>query len=345
MKTFSVLLATTALIAFPYTGKAETYVGLGGGLSVGHEKDISTNIDQSAQYDLGWGALGTVGYKFDGGLRTELELGYRTNGLDDLQASPVTGGDLNLYTVMANVLYDFNHNGAFKPYVGVGAGMAWADFNNIRTISGSSIDETNTGPAVQGLVGASYAISNRLDLFTQYQYLYAFEIDPHTASGLNTSADLHNSLITAGVRYSFGSPELPAPLVPVAAPAPAPVEQPVAAPAAPAAPQKYMVFFDWNRSDITIEAADILKTVADNVKKGEQVQLDLTGHADRSGPDGYNQKLSERRAEAVKKHLVRLGVQMGEITTHAKGESDPLVTTDDGVREPQNRRVEIVTGR
>ena len=67
-----------------------------------------------------------------------------------------------------------------------------------------------------------------------------------------------------------------------------------------------------------------------------------TGHADRSGTVKYNLGLSKRRAEAVKKALVQLGITSNEIATVWKGEAEPLVQTKDGVREPQNRRVEIV---
>ena len=68
----------------------------------------------------------------------------------------------------------------------------------------------------------------------------------------------------------------------------------------------------------------------------------MAGHADRSGTPQYNQRLSQRRADAVAAELVRQGVSRNEIMVTAFGESRPLVPTADGVREPQNRRVEIV---
>ena len=68
----------------------------------------------------------------------------------------------------------------------------------------------------------------------------------------------------------------------------------------------------------------------------------MAGHADRSGDAAYNQRLSQRRAEAVAAELVRDGVARGNISVQAFGESRPLVPTADNVREPQNRRVEIV---
>ncbi len=68
----------------------------------------------------------------------------------------------------------------------------------------------------------------------------------------------------------------------------------------------------------------------------------MAGHADRSGSDAYNLRLSQRRADAVAAELVRQGVNRNDIGIQAFGESRPLVPTADGVREPQNRRVEIV---
>jgi outer membrane protein OmpA-like peptidoglycan-associated protein len=128
----------------------------------------------------------------------------------------------------------------------------------------------------------------------------------------------------------------------MAQPQPAPAQAPAAAPAAPAVPRTYLVFFDFDRSDIRPEARRIIETAAANRKTANVTRLEVTGHADRSGPDRYNERLSMRRAEMVRAELVRLGVPENEIAIFAKGEREPLVQTADGVREPQNRRVEIV---
>ncbi|HAD86247.1 MAG TPA: hypothetical protein DCG48_02695, partial [Rhodospirillaceae bacterium] len=74
-------------------------------------------------------------------------------------------------------------------------------------------------------------------------------------------------------------------------------------------------------------------------------RIETTGHADRSGTDAYNLRLSQRRAESVKAELNRLGIPSGEILTRWKGEREPLVQTPDGAREPQNRRVEIILAK
>jgi outer membrane protein OmpA-like peptidoglycan-associated protein len=107
-------------------------------------------------------------------------------------------------------------------------------------------------------------------------------------------------------------------------------------------PKTYLVFFDFDKSDITPEAARIIKQAADDAKRGNVRLIVATGHADRSGSTQYNQRLSERRAAAVKSALVREGIAEGTIQTAGRGENENLVPTADGVREPRNRRVEIV---
>ncbi len=116
----------------------------------------------------------------------------------------------------------------------------------------------------------------------------------------------------------------------------------VAAPApAPAGPSAYLVFFDWDSSVLTPEALDIVRTAAAGASTMGSTRVELIGHADRSGPEDYNMGLSENRAQAVRAQLMQMGIGEGDITFSARGETDPLVPTPDGVREPQNRRVEV----
>jgi outer membrane protein OmpA-like peptidoglycan-associated protein len=103
-----------------------------------------------------------------------------------------------------------------------------------------------------------------------------------------------------------------------------------------------MVFFDWDSTAITPDASQIIRDAASAAQTLGVTRIELTGHADRSGSPRYNQRLSLKRAEAVKAELIALGVSADSIATVGKGESAPLVPTPDGVREAQNRRVEIV---
>jgi len=112
----------------------------------------------------------------------------------------------------------------------------------------------------------------------------------------------------------------------------------------PARATSFMVFFDWDRSNLSAQAQSTIAQAATAFKQTGAARVTATGHADRSGPENYNMALSLRRANAVKDELVRDGVPVGAIQVIGKGESQPLVPTADGVREPQNRRVEIVVG-
>jgi iron complex outermembrane receptor protein len=137
----------------------------------------------------------------------------------------------------------------------------------------------------------------------------------------------------ARVSYKFG-----------AAPPPPPPPPEVVAPPPPAAipVRTYLVFFDWDRADLTNRAKQIVDSAAEASTHVQTTRIEVDGYTDLSGTAAYNQRLSVRRAQSVQTELVHDGVPAGEIAIHGYGESNPLVPTAPGVREPQNRRVEIV---
>jgi len=135
------------------------------------------------------------------------------------------------------------------------------------------------------------------------------------------------------LRYKFGLPPAPPPPAAEAAPVPAPEVIPA---------RTYLVFFDWDRADLTDRARQIVATAASAATHVQTTRIEVSGYTDLSGTAAYNQKLSIRRAQSVQTELVRDGVPTQEISIHGFGESNPLVPTAKGVREPQNRRVEII---
>ena len=143
-------------------------------------------------------------------------------------------------------------------------------------------------------------------------------------------AGTHAGLI--GLRYAFGVEAPPPP-----PPAPAPVAAPMPPPA-----RTYLVFFDWDKADLTARARQIIAEAARASTRVTYSRVEVNGYTDRSGTAAYNQALGLRRAQSVGAELVRDGVPMSAIDITSFGESRPLVPTAAGVREPQNRRVEII---
>ena len=110
----------------------------------------------------------------------------------------------------------------------------------------------------------------------------------------------------------------------------------------PPAVHNFLVFFDFDKSTLTPRALDIVKEASRVAKAGQKSRVTCTGHTDTAGAASYNKALSLRRANSVKDAMVREGVDPTTITVIGRGEEQLLVQTKDQVREPQNRRVEIV---
>lgn len=140
-----------------------------------------------------------------------------------------------------------------------------------------------------------------------------------------------NALKELQAMLATKAPEPPAPIAEAPAAEPVPVEQAM-----------FIVFFDWDKYNITAGANDVLDAVAQEIKNRKDVhQLNIVGHTDSSGSEKYNDKLSMRRANAVRDGLIARGIPAEMIAVEGRGENDLLVKTADGVREPANRRAQI----
>ncbi len=315
------LIAAAVLVALPVMAQAQTlqypgfYAGIEGGGNYLFQTNVATPFGQSTIYpNIGWSAGGMVGYDFVGP-RVELEGRYDYNSATVSGGSATFGAAKDSIAVMGNLLYDFNAGGTIVPYIGAGAGVAF-----IKS-SALGLQDNSTLFAYQGILGVGYNIdpSWRLNLDGRY-----FGTSSPTLGGQGYQNN--NVIAMLSLQYKFG-----APTAPVAAPAPA----------QPAAPS-FMVFFDWDRSNLSAQALNTIKQAASSYKTKGSARITATGHTDKSGPESYNMALSLRRANTVKDALVREGVPATAISVIGRGETQPLVQTADGVREPQNRRVEIV---
>jgi len=133
-------------------------------------------------------------------------------------------------------------------------------------------------------------------------------------------------------------------------PPPPPAPEPVTAPepfdvdaAAPMAPENamYLVFFDFDKSNLGPGAQSVIDAAAEEIMSRSLDIVNVVGHTDTTGPESYNQRLAMRRANAVRDALINRGVDPNMIRAESRGESDLLVQTANGVREPANRRTSI----
>jgi len=153
-----------------------------------------------------------------------------------------------------------------------------------------------------------------------------------------TTKVLRFSLVVAAVMLSLAAcKEQPPPPAPVAAaPPPAP------APAPPPPARQFVVYFEFDKSNLTPDGAKVVQDAANAYKQTGSARVAITGYTDLSGTQKYNLGLSKRRADTVRGALVRDGVPDSAIAEAWRGKENPAVPTPDGVREPRNRRVEIV---
>jgi len=118
-------------------------------------------------------------------------------------------------------------------------------------------------------------------------------------------------------------------------------EEPVAAPTSTKVVLNADTFFDFDKTTIKPEGQQILDQIASQVQSIQLETLIATGHTDSTGPEAYNQGLSERRANSVKEYLVSKGVPADRIYTEGKGELSPVASNATREGRAQNRRVEI----
>ncbi len=352
----TLLMAT--LLAAPLTVQAEpisgVYVGVGAGANFLQDERVqvagirgsSVGLNETRlRFDPGFRAVASVGYGFGNGLRLEIEGDYFRNTVSRVgQTSsgavfnrfaglPTSArGTKEKYGGFVNALFDLDPN-----LFGLGS---------LRIANPGQFLIRSTGTdgnfAYQGIVGFALPISAvpGLALTAEYRFtgvaanrapLGQF-FAPGVAGRVRFTErdDFNHSIVAVAVRYAFNHPPPPSP-VPVAPPISA-VE----------ASRSYLVFFDWDRADLTDRARQIVAAAAAASTRVQTTRIEVQGNADRSGTPAYNQGLSLRRARVVATELIRRGVPQAEIAVQGFGDTRPLVPTRAGVREPQNRRVEII---
>mgnify|MGYP003393474879 CR=1 FL=1 len=289
------------------------------------------NFFNSAEADLedGWLVDAGLGYAFANGFRAEGELARRTDEVDVGQPYyeeyySSSNDNVIASSLMLNGFYDFNRGGAVQPYVGIGAGYAKVQIGEA--------DDSNW--AWQALAGVAIPLSERMSLDVGYRY---FNVDDLDYPGVS-DADYQHEAATIGLRYQFAA----AAPAPARAPMPAPMPEPAPIPPPAACPtSQFVVYFEWDRSNLNQEAAATIDQAAARARECNVSAVAIVGHTDASGADAYNMGLPERRATVVRDALVARGLAAALMSMQARGENEMAKPTRDGVREPPNRRTAV----
>lgn len=356
-------LASTALASPALARDDQWYVGVDGGAMIVEDMDLDIGVvDNAAQLDTdkGYDFGGLVGYDF-GGFRLEAEVSYREADVEQFSGqipsgagtvlTPAgtydVGGDANALSFMVNGLLDFGDDDGIQGFVGGGVGVARVDVQTVYAAP-AYLDDSDTGFAWQALAGVRAPLSDSWDVGLKYRFFNAKDVDLVDRLGRNVSTRFRSHSIMGSLIYNFGgAPEPvevapPPPPPPYVAPPPPPPPPPPPAPVCNTGP--YIVFFDWDKSNLRPDAASVLDNAVAQYATCGNARVMLAGHADKSGSASYNVGLSQRRNATVRSYLESKGVAGGAISTEAFGETAPLVQTADGEREPQNRRVEVTYG-
>lgn len=357
-------LASTALASPAIARDGQWYVGLEGGPMIVEDPDFDINgVDNAAtlDHDYGYDFDGIVGYDF-GAFRLEAEVGYRAADPEQIRAgapgvpdgaSPgaVTGtfdtaGDTSALSFMVNGMLDFGDDDGVQGFVGGGAGVSRVKIKNVIGAP-NWLDDSDTGFAWQAIAGIRAPISKSVDVGLKYRFFNVDDVNLIDRLGRTVDTRLRTHSLLGSITFNFGGAEEP-PVVEETTPPPV-VEETTPPPPVTQAPPPcqtgpYIVFFDWDQSNLRPDAATVLDNAVAQYANCGSARVMLAGHADRSGTATYNVGLSERRNTTVSEYLQSRGIPGGVISSEAFGESQPRVATADGVREPQNRRVEITYG-
>jgi outer membrane protein OmpA-like peptidoglycan-associated protein len=312
------------------------YVSLGAGInwvpdgSVDYKSFGVVTSPFEYSWEDGYIVAGAVGYDFGKHWRVEFEVAYRDNDGENFCRPTGTCGTTTVelweLSQMVNVLYDFPLGGNWEVAVGAGVGGNFIEWD---WASYPASDDYVF--AAQLIAQAAYRFTERWQLYLDYHFMWNDdpEFDDPLNPGFTWEMEKTDHSILLGIRFDLQGTAAPPP-----SPAPAPAP-------APRSPKQFIVFFGFNKSNLTPEADRVVGDAAAAAKEYGSASIIVVGHTDTVGSNSYNNALSMRRSHAVKDGLVGRGIPADAISTGGRGESELMVQTGDGVKEPQNRRATI----
>jgi OOP family OmpA-OmpF porin len=333
-----------------------TYIGAAVGVTRANINDADTikalnenyatiNSFTSDEKDRGYKL--TIGKQLNRNFALEMsyfDLGkfsFMTNSVQGLTA----GANLKYQGIALDLITQVPFTERFSAYtrLGVQYAKATTDYTGSRNATrGNATDKNFNGKVGLGL---EYKFTEALALRGEYER-------NRMDDGIRTKANV--DLISLGLVYKLGRPAA-APVVytpppaaePVveAAPAPAPAPMPAPAPAPMPTSEKVSfaaeALFDFDKAVVKPEGKAALDDLLMKLQGMNTEVMVTVGHTDSVGSDKYNQKLSQRRAEAVKAYIVSKGVDASRVYTEGKGESQPVADNKTAAGRAKNRRVTV----
>jgi OmpA-OmpF porin, OOP family len=336
------VLAAAALVEASAASAQELpgpYAGVGVGANFLQNMTVSDGLGSTTlKYDPGPIATGELGYALGNGFRGEFQYGYRHSDANStsLPTGPATAfglkGNAAVNSYMVNGLYDFRVAPSLWANIGAGLGAATVSLNDLGN---------HTAFAYQAMTGIEYGLTPRLKIGVEYDFLGTNPLSLQSSSPVTSHPTYLDHAVLLTLRYSFGPAPVRAAAV-VTPPAP-----PVTAPAGTTAPpppfsRDFSIYFATGSDKLTPDARETVRQAAEATAANAPTRINVGGHTDTVGSASYNERLSARRAESVRRELIADGVASDQITTRAFGESDLAVPTANNVPEKANRRVVIV---
>ncbi|AEX24924.1 OmpA family protein [Vibrio sp. EJY3] len=306
--------------AFPAYQNGHFYLGARMGWAA-YQDACGSSANDCNDDTFGYGAYG--GYQFNHWLA--LEGGVTAYGEPDASypegdlAAEVTGGE-----VAVKLSYPLTER--VDVFTRLGGAYQSIDKSASMTTDSMNSHEWNTLASL----GMSYRLSQRWSVRGEYQFIDGIGEDNDIGQ-----ADLHFTSI--GLTYHFGQSEpevVPVEPVPVVEPEPQYVTTTTTVSLSAGS------LFDFDSSELTANAE--LASLAEQLTQYPEDKVRIVGHTDSAGPEAYNQRLSERRAQSVANYLEQQGVDRTRLTVSGAGESSPVASNETAEGRAQNRRVEVV---
>jgi opacity protein-like surface antigen len=200
---------TAAPRSRPDDARRGWYLHGNAGMSFAKDAEIKDNIANFDAFDIGTTATLAVGWTFRERWRLELEGSQRRNEAELIDFNPDFGenrasGRVRANSLMVNVIYQPGWNTAFRPYVGLGVGRAWSDWDvRLQADRSTYVDDKDAAAAFQVTLGAAAALTGRLAVTAEYRYWMTalFDLEEPDGRPMRTEHTVHSVLL--GLRYTL----------------------------------------------------------------------------------------------------------------------------------------------